>query len=160
MASDFFIKIDGIKGSCKDANHKDWIPVRTFRHGTKQTIAKDSSTEVVGRGEFQLFEFSHLVDISAPKIQEATMKGTIFKSVQLHVCRAIAGKQEIVYDVKMTNVKIQSANMEIIEIEEGIKCPVEFVKMTSDSATWKVVPINPDNTKGGAVETSCNQLTK
>ncbi|MGN0903185.1 MAG: Hcp family type VI secretion system effector, partial [Succinivibrio sp.] len=135
MASDFFVKIDGIDGESNDSSHKKWIEVLDFTHGSVQPIAAGRSTDVSGRGHFEPFTFVHLVDKATPKIQQFCMSGQKIAKVDLVVCRAVAGAQVPVYEVTLENVKIASAKVKTIEADktenfrDRVELPVEEVSL-------------------------------
>ncbi|MBQ8478462.1 MAG: type VI secretion system tube protein Hcp [Succinivibrio sp.] len=171
MANDFFIKIDGIDGESSDRAHGKWIEVIGFSHGSTQAIAAGRATDVSGRGHFEPFVFTHLLDKATPKLQQFCMSGQKVAKVQFQVCRAVAGSQVPVYEVTLENVKISKTTVTTISTEGGSSdlfasfsgmdstyLPVERVEMVASKITWKVTAIKPDNTKDGAVESSFNQV--
>ena len=170
MASDFFIKIDGIDGESSDKSHAKWIEVIAFEHGSVQNVGVGRATDVSGRGQFMPFSFTHLVDKSTPKLQQFCMSGQKVAKVQFMVCRAVAGAQVPVYEVTMENVKIAKTQVKsvvngssapLIDTYagvDGVYIPIEIVEMVPGKITWKVTAIKPDNTKDGAVEASFNQV--
>lgn len=161
MASDFFIKLDGIDGESADKAHAKWIEVLGFSHGSVQTITIGRSTDVTGRGQFEPFVFTHLVDKATPKIQQYAMSGKNISKVNFHVCRAIGGAQTVVYEMTLENVKIGKAQVYAdvpAAVDEPAALPRERVELVAAKITWKVTAIKPDNTKDGAVEASFNQV--
>ena len=165
MANDFFIKIDGIDGESVDKSHGNWIECTYFQHGSAQPIVAGRSTDVSGRGHFIPFTFSHLIDKATPKIQQFCMSGQKIAKVQFQVCRAVAGAQVPVYEITLENVKISSARVGNIEIDDegtlgddtsGV--PTETVNLIAAKMTWKYTAIKEDNTKDGAVEANFNQV--
>ena len=101
MASDFYVKIDGIDGDSNDKSHGKWIEVVAFSHGAIQNVGAGRATDVSGRGAFEPFTFVHLIDKATPKIQQFCMSGQKVAKVQFQVCRAIAGKQEPIYEITL-----------------------------------------------------------
>ncbi len=170
MASDFFIKIDGIDGESSDKSHAKWIEVIAFEHGSVQNVGVGRATDVSGRGQFMPFSFTHLVDKATPKLQQFCMSGQKVAKVQFMVCRAVAGAQVPVYEVTMENVKnaktqvksvVNGSSAPLIDTYagvDGVYIPIEIVEMVPGKITWKVTAIKPDNTKDGAVEASFNQV--
>ncbi len=170
MASDFFIKIDGIDGESNDKAHSKWIEVIGFEHGSLQNVGVGRATDVSGRGQFIPFSFTHLVDKATPKLQKFCMSGQKVAKVQFVVCRAVAGAQVPVYEVTMENVKIakcqiksvaQGASGDLLNSfagADGVYIPTEVVELVPGKMTWKCTAIKPDNTKDGAVEDSFNQV--
>ena len=165
MANDFFIKIDGIDGESVDKSHGKWIECTGFDHGSEQPVVAGRSTDVSGRGHFIPFTFTHLIDKATPKIQQFCMSGQKIAKVQFQVCRAVAGAQVPVYEITLENVKISSARVGNIEIDDegtlgddtsGV--PTETVNLVAAKMTWKYTAIKEDNTKDGAVEANFNQV--
>ena len=93
------------------------------------------------------------------------MSGQKIAKVQFQVCRAVAGAQVPVYEITLENVKISSARVGNIEIDDegtlgddtsGV--PTETVNLVAAKMTWKYTAIKEDNTKDGAVEATFNQV--
>lgn len=161
MASDFFLKIDGIDGQSNDKGHGKWIELLSFGHGSIQNVTLARGSDVAGRGQFTPFVFSHLVDKATPKLQQFCMNGQKIAKVEFHVCRAIAGVQVPVYEIKMENVKVAKAEVGVKILDDGTGTgeAVETVELVAGKITWKVTPIKPDNTKDGAIEASFDQIS-
>ncbi|MDO5532388.1 type VI secretion system tube protein Hcp [Sutterella sp.] len=172
MATDFFIRIEGIEGESNDKSHGKWIEVVGFMHGSMQNVGAGRATDVAGRGQFVPFVFTHLLDKATPKLQQFCMSGQKIAKVEFQVCRAIGGAQVPVYEIKLENVKIARAEVRTVAVEStktgslldtfsGVGNsyqPVEQVELIAGKMTWKVTPIKPDNTKDGAVEASFDQI--
>jgi len=158
MTSDFFVKLDGIDGQSEDKGHSKWIEVINFSFGGTQNVTMQRGADVSGRGQFEPFIFSHLVDKATPKLQQFCMNGQKIAKAELSVCRAIAGAQTEVLNVKLENVKIASAVVRGQE-KDGVVDPIEDVKLVAGKMTWKVTPIKADNTKDGAIEAKFDQIT-
>ncbi len=157
MATDFFLKIDGIDGESNDKGHAKWIEVTAFDHGAQQNVMAGRGVDVAGRGQFMPFSFTHIVDKATPKLQQYCMTGQKIAKVAFAYCRAIAGMQTPVYEITMENVKIARAEVKTVEID-GVSQPVEEVEMVAGKMSWKVTPIKPDNTKDGAIEATFDQI--
>ena len=172
MASDFFVKIEGIDGESSDKAHSKWIEVISFSHGAMQNVGVGRATDVSGRGQFLPFRFTHLVDKATPKLQQFCLSGQKVPKVQFQVCRAVAGAQVPVYEVTLENVKLSkcfvksvvnggNSSEDIIDSfagADGVYIPNEEDEMIAGQINWKVTAIKPDNTKDGAVEASFNQV--
>ena len=168
MASDFFIKLDGIDGESNDKAHGKWIEVVNFKHGSLQNITAGRTTDVSGRGSFTPFTFVHMLDKATPKIQQFCMNGQKIAKVTFNVCRAIAGVQVPVYEVTMENCKIVRAEVEtvvpgtsgdvVLPLADNAAAPTETVDIVAGKITWKYTAIKADNTKDGAVEAAFNQV--
>ena len=168
MASDFFIKLDGIDGESADKGHAKWIEVVNFKHGSRQNVTAGRTTDVSGRGSFTPFTFVHMLDKASPKIQQFCMNGQKIAKVTFNVCRAIAGVQVPVYKVTMENCKIVRAEVEtvvpgtsgdvVLPLADNAAAPTETVDIVAGKITWKYTAIKADNTKDGAVEAAFNQV--
>ncbi len=167
MATDYFVKIDGIDGESNDKAHQKWIEVERFEHGSMQNITTGRTTDVAGRGQFLPFVFVHKLDKATPKLQRYCMSGQKFAKVVFHVCRAIGDAQVTVYEVTLEKAKITRATVftgaSAAEapadqvLAETVYLPYERVELVAAKMTWKVTPIKSDNTKDGAVEANFDQ---
>ena len=157
MASDFFLKLEGIDGQSGDKAHTNWIEVTALDHGSMQNVSIQRGADVAGRGQFLPFKFTHAVDKATPKLQQFCMNGQKIAKAEFACCRAIAGAQVPVYEIKMENVKVAKAEVKTAEIE-GAAQLIEEVELVVGKITWKVTPIKPDNTKDGAIEAAFDQI--
>ena len=157
MAVDFFLKLEGIDGQSADKGHSNWIEVSEIDHGAMQNVTMQRGADVAGRGQFLPFKFTHAVDKATPKLQQFCMNGQKIAKAEFASCRAIAGVQVPVYEIKMENVKVARAEVKTIE-REGVAEIVEEVELVVGKLTWKVTPIKPDNTKDGAIEAAFDQI--
>ena len=89
MASDFYVKIDGIDGNSNDKSHSKWIEVVSFSHGSVQNVGAGRAPDVSGRGAFEPFVFVHLIDKATPKIQQYCMSGQKITKVEFHAAVGI-----------------------------------------------------------------------
>ena len=153
MAVDFFLKLEGIDGQSSDKGHANWIEVFSIDHGAMQNVTMQRGADVAGRGQFLPFKFTHAVDKATPKLQQFCMNGQKIAKAEFASCRAIAGVQVPVYEIKMENVKVAKAEVKTVEGEI-----VEEVELVAGKLTWKVTPIKPDNTKDGAIEAAFDQI--
>ena len=158
-SKDIYIKIDGIEGESVDSKHAKWTDVLDFSHAAVQSI-QTGSPDAVGRGVFEPVTFKHLVDKGTPKLQEACMKGSHIKTAELHFCRAIGGKQEVVYKVKFEGIKIVKAEVSVEELPEGGVQLVDTVTFLANKQTWTETAVGPDNVLGGNTEAVFDQSKK
>ena len=158
MATDFFLQVDGIEGESNDKNHGKWIELSSFEFGSAQNIEQNRGTDVAGRGQFKPFSFIHPVDKATPKLQHFCMSGQKISKVKLESCRAILGVQTPVCEVTLENAKVAKAQVMMQEVN-GTMQLVEKIEMICAKMTWKVTPIKSDNTKGGAIEASFDQVS-
>lgn len=157
MAVDFFLKLEGIDGQSNDKGHSNWIEVMEVAHGAMQNVSMQRGADVSGRGQFIPFKFVHAVDKATPKLQQFCMNGQKIAKAEFASCRAIAGVQVPVYEIKMENVKVARAEVKTVTNESTTEI-VEEVELVVGKMTWKVTPIKPDNTKDGAIEAAFDQI--
>ena len=170
MATDAYIKIDGIDGQSTDKGHNGWVDILAFNVGSLQSLTAGRAVESSGRGELEPFTFVHIVDKATPKIQEATISGKNIKQAEFHVAQSVAGAQTPVLEIKLEQVKIIHASMTLAKADFNVDkvgankfsfLPgqmIEEVSLAAGKISWKVTPIKPDGTKDGAVETKWNVL--
>ena len=156
---DIFLKIDGIEGESKDSKHEKWTDILDFSHAAIQSI-QTGSPDAAGRGVFEPVSFKHVVDKGTPKLQEACMKGSHIKVAELHFCRAINAKQEVVYKVKFEGIKIVKAEVTVEALPEGGFQLVETVHFLANKQTWTETAVGLDNVLGGNTEACFDQTKK
>ncbi len=109
MATDFFLKIEGIKGESTDAKHKAEIEVESFSWG--ETNPHDRSSRAGGHGagrvSWQDLHFTKLVDTASPLIALGCATGEHYKEATLTV-RKQGGEQQDYYKIKLTDVLVSS----------------------------------------------------
>ncbi|HSZ77422.1 MAG TPA: type VI secretion system tube protein Hcp [Chthoniobacterales bacterium] len=93
MATDYFLKIDGIQGESKDQKHHDEIEIGSFSFGATQS----GSFSAMGGGgagkvSMQDFHFTIPTQNASPKLLLACARGDHIKSAVL-TCRK-AGKEQ------------------------------------------------------------------
>jgi type VI secretion system secreted protein Hcp len=84
MASDVFLKVDGIKGESTDAYHKDEIEVVGWSWGASEVfIVSVSGGTVGGKPKFTDLVVTKPVDKTSPKLLRACLKVTHINEVVL-----------------------------------------------------------------------------
>ena len=94
MASDAFLKIDGIPGESKDSKFKDLIELVGWAWSCQQqgTFAKGGGGGA-GKVYMQDLHFSMRANKASPKVMLACASGQHIPKVEL-ICRKAGGKQE------------------------------------------------------------------
>lgn len=108
MASDMFLKIDGIKGESKDDKYKDTIDILSFSWGAQQQ-ASMSAGGGGGTGKASVNELSvtHMLDKASPNLLSYLMSGKHIKEAMLVVRKA--GEKPLDYfKITMKDVVIAS----------------------------------------------------
>lgn len=110
MASDIFLKIDGIEGESRDDQHKDEIEVMSFSWGVSQagTLATGGGAGT-GKAQFQDLHFTSNMSKASPKLFLACAAGEHIKWATLSGRRAGGDNKQGDYLIlKMTDVLISS----------------------------------------------------
>ncbi|TPG20163.1 Hcp family type VI secretion system effector [Variovorax guangxiensis] len=102
MSSDYYLKIDGIKGEAKDTDHKDEIEVYAWNWSVSQGSSSGSGQGLgSGKGTPGPFEFTHNFDKASTALQRKCADGTHIKDVTLSARKAGGGpKTYLVYTFK------------------------------------------------------------
>lgn len=113
MAIDMFMKVEGVSGESKDANHKDWTNVDSFEWGAIQPGSMTSGGGGAGKVNFNDLTVIAAIDKSTPTILKNCATGQHLSKVEVSVCKA--GGEQIEYsrttleDVLVTAVKFIGA---------------------------------------------------
>ena len=108
MATDYFLKLEGIKGESKDAKHKDEIDLLSFSWGATQSGTHASGGGGgAGKVSFQDFHFVMKMSKASPLLLQAVATGKHIKQADL-VARKAGGKQQEYLKIKFTDVLISS----------------------------------------------------
>lgn len=89
MATDMFLKIDGIKGDATDKVHKDEIEVLTWSWGVTQTGTMHAGPGGgAGKANVQDLTLTKWIDRATPILFKHALKGIHIKEAQLTVRKA------------------------------------------------------------------------
>src|SRR5687768_13936919 len=64
MATDFFLKIDGVKGESMDKTHKDEINVESWSWGASQSVSSATQSGGLGAGKVSISDFNFTMAIN------------------------------------------------------------------------------------------------
>jgi len=108
--TDFFLKLDGIKGESTDAKHKDELDIDSFSWGA---VNSGSFSQATGKGggtgkvSFQDVHFTKKTDKSSTDLMLHCASGKHIGKAQLTVRKAGEDQQEY-YKVLLTDVLVSS----------------------------------------------------
>jgi type VI secretion system secreted protein Hcp len=108
--TDFFLKLDGIKGESTDAKHQGEIEIESFSAALSNS---GSFANAPGKGggsgkvSFQDIHFTKLVDSSSPLLLLACATGQHIKEATL-TCRKAGGDQQEYLKLKLTDCLVSS----------------------------------------------------
>ncbi len=111
MASDMFLKIDGIDGESADGKHKGEIDILSWSFGaTNSGSMAHGGGGGTGKVAFQDFHFVKKVDKAGPKLLEHCANGKHIKKAVL-VNRKQGGEQMDYVTITLTDLLVSSINL-------------------------------------------------
>ncbi len=109
MATDAFLKIEGIKGESQDKTHKDEIDILSWSWGQSQS----ATTHIGGGGgggrvNFQDLAIVKYIDKSTPPLMQHCADGKHISSATMVIRKAAGNKQLEYITLKMEDIIISS----------------------------------------------------
>lgn len=109
MATDMFLKLNGIEGESQDDAHGGEIHVATYTFGATQSgTSHEGSGSTSGRADVHDLVITKHVDKSSPLLYFCCCSGTTIDSAELCVRKAGGGKPIDYLKVTMTQVLVTS----------------------------------------------------
>jgi type VI secretion system secreted protein Hcp len=148
MATDMFLKIDGIDGESSDDKHANWIEILSFSFGASQPATGSVSSggaRSSQRVDLQDFSVVKQLDKASPKLFLHCCNGKHIPKVTLELCRATGDKQKymayLLEDVLVSSVRPGGSS-------EGADLPLEEVSFNAAKTTMTYT--ETDHLTGGA----------
>ena len=137
MASDIFLKIDGIQGEATDVNHQNEIEVWSWSWGVSEVFITSGGGGIVGgKPKVGDFVISKQVDKASPNLLRACLTAKHIKEVVLTQRRAGAGKLNFL-TITLKGVFISSLN----DIDAGVAPrPTENIVFKFGKVIYEYVP--------------------
>jgi type VI secretion system secreted protein Hcp len=150
VASDYLLKIEGIKGESTDAKHKDEIEIESFSWGATNP-GSFSSTSGGGSGKvsFQDLHFTSRVNVASPNLMVACATGQHIKSAILTVRKAGKEQQEY-YSVKLSDMLVSSYQSGGAEGSNAL--PVDQFSINFAKIEFEYKSQKPDGSLGAPVK--------
>jgi type VI secretion system secreted protein Hcp len=154
MATDVYLKINGIKGESKDSAHEGWIEITSAHWGVVQPRSATASTaggHTAERCEHHAVSLSKLTDVASPILMQTCSMGRTIPKAKLEFMRADGeGNPVKYYEVELENVIV--ANMEQLVSEGNILH--DSIGLRFSKIRWKYTQQNiaggiGGNTAGG-----------
>jgi type VI secretion system secreted protein Hcp len=161
MASDWFLKVDGIPGGSKDAKHKDWIEVVSWDMGhQRQSVVSGATGGKAGPATFDDLKITKYHDLATVKLANYCAQGTPIGSVVLECCRAGGDKMKFM-EVKMETVVVSSWRTGGKEKDTNAPTdPYEYVTFTFAKIKWTYTDQKREDGTGGGQVAGGWDLTK
>jgi type VI secretion system secreted protein Hcp len=150
MASDYFLKIEGMPGESSDAKHKGEIEIESFSFGAHQT-----GTHAAGGGggagkvSMQDFHFTLPAGKCGPKLMLACATGEHLKKALLTVRKAGKEQQEY-YKVTMEDLLVSS--YQTGGSSHGSSVPQDQISLNFSKIKYGVAMQKADGTLEAPVE--------
>ena len=152
MSHEIFVKLDGIDGESKQANHKGWIDVLDFSYGVTQSASMHTGGGGgVGKADFAPVQFTHYLDRASPNLFKYCAAGKHIPKVTFSVCKVGDGSQEF--------AKITLTDVIVANVSPGGSSGsgmTETVAMSYSKIETMVKEQNADGSMGTAVEGNWN----
>ena len=149
MASDYLLKLEGIKGESLDAKHKDEIEIESFSWGATQPAAVASGGGGAGKVSFQDIHFTTRVNVASPNLMVACASGQHIKEATLTVRKAGRGQVEY-YIVKLSDTLVSSYQSGGSEGSNAL--PVDQFSLNFAKIEFEYKSQKPDGTLGATVK--------
>jgi type VI secretion system secreted protein Hcp len=154
MATDTYLKIDGIPGESFDAQHKDWIELLGFDHQFEQPASATESSAgggTVGRVNMGHFSVTKYIDRATAKLSQICCSGKHLPTITIEMMRASGDARVKYMEVTMQDVIVASIKHGRDEDAQD-KFPTETVAFNFGTVKWVYTQQQrPDGTSGGQV---------
>ena len=150
MASDYLLKIEGIKGESTDSKHKDEIEIESFSWGASNPGSFSSAGGGgAGKVNFQDMHFTSRVSNASPNLMVACATGQHIKSAILTVRKAGKEQQEY-YIVKLSDTLVSSYQSGGSEGSNAL--PVDQFALNFAKIEFEYKSQKPDGSLGAPVK--------
>jgi len=146
VASDYLLKLEGIKGESQDAKHKDEIEIESFSWGATQPAV--ASGAGAGKVSFQDIHFTTRVNVASPNLMVACASGQHIKEATLTVRKAGRDQLEY-YIVKLSDNLVSSYQSGGYEANV---LPVDQFSLNFAQIEFEYKSQKPDGTLGATVK--------
>jgi type VI secretion system secreted protein Hcp len=147
MASDFFLKIEGIPGESNDAKHKEQIDISSFSWGETNQGFQTGGGGGAGKVTFQDLSFTADVSKASPKIAYHCAQGKHITKAEIFARKQGDGQQDY-YVITLEDVIVTTyqthGGANVIPSESFTLMPSKF--------KWKYSPQKKDGSLETAVE--------
>jgi len=153
MASDAYLRFDGIKGESQDHAHKEWIEISGVRWAIQQPKSATASTaggHTAERAELSEVSFEKLCDLSSPILMQTCAMGKTIPKATLEFMRADGDGNPIKYfEIELDNVLIGTISPIL-----GVGILQEIIGLKFSQVRWRytqqrIAGSSAGNTAGG-----------
>lgn len=149
MASDYFLKIEGIDGESTDDKHKGEIEVLSYSWGETQSGTYGAGGGGgAGKVNMNDFSFTMLANKASPKLMLACATGDHIKSAKLTLRKA-GGEQQEYMTITFTDLLVSSYQTG----GGGGEIPAESISLNFGKVEFEYKPQKPDGTLDSPIKT-------
>jgi type VI secretion system secreted protein Hcp len=150
VASDYLLKLEGIKGESTDAKHKDEIEIESFSWGATQPGSfSTGGGGGAGKVAFQDIHFTSRVSVASPNLMVACASGQHIKIATLTVRKAGKDQQEY-YIIKLSDNLVSSYQSGGSEGSNAL--PVDQFSINFSKIEFEYKSQKPDGSLGAPVK--------
>src|SRR5262249_48697384 len=138
MATDTYLKIDGVPGESADAQHTDWIELLGFDHQFAQPASATESSAgggTVGRINMGHFNVTKDIDKTTPKLSEYCCSGKHMPTMTIEMMRASGDARVKYMEVKLEDVVVAQVQHGQDEADKD-GFPTEVVSFNFAKVKW------------------------
>jgi type VI secretion system secreted protein Hcp len=154
MATDMFLRIQGIDGESTDDRHRDWIQIVSFdcKVSTAESSTVSSGGGVTGtRPEFSEITVGKVIDQASPKLNLYCCNGKHIPEVIIELCRAM-GEKQVYMKYTLQDVIVSAVGPVTVDPTGQL----EQVSFRFGQIRWEYTLTRPDGSPGGAILESWN----
>ncbi|MDE1183233.1 type VI secretion system tube protein Hcp [Paraburkholderia sp.] len=146
MSVDMYLRVDGVVGESKDANHKGWIDIRSYSWGAEQpgSMATGSGGGI-GKASFNDLVVDTFLDKAAPAVLKYCANGKHLPKVEVSVCKA-GGSQIEYLHITLSQVLVTSVRQSASRGSEAVGVTYQFQAAKVRKQYWEQTD---QGTKGG-----------
>lgn len=139
MATDYFLKIDGIEGESKDGKHGNEIDLLSWSWGETQ-LGGHATGGGGGAGKVSMQDFNFAMSIckASPKLLMACATGSHIKSAVL-TCRKAGKMQQEYLIIKFSDLLVSS-----FQTGAGGEVPTDQISLNFSKIEYSYAPQKPD----------------
>ena len=159
MATNIYIKFDGVDGESEAGKHKKWIEILSWSHGFTQTVTpssdKSSGGQTKGQADHSDFSFTKYMDSATDDLLKACWLGKQFQKVNLECYRSAGANEPIKFleidfeDVVIANYSISGG---------GGDLPIENVSLSYAKVKYGYIPVDKDKGTAKGVQPVIHDL--
>jgi type VI secretion system secreted protein Hcp len=150
MASDYFLKLEGVEGESADAKHKGEIQLESFSFGVSQMGAHGAGGGGgAGKASFQDLHFVMKANKASPKLFLMCATGEHIKKAVLTARKAGKDQQEY-YQVTLSDLLVSS--FQTGGSSHGDVVPTDQLSLNFAKIEFEYKPQKEDGTLGAAVK--------